>query len=226
MVGPPSPLSRWRDEQSVLPKVGLGLLRHSGAVSEKLRRAGSTGERGVKKAMVLAAMAAVLAGCDTTNTIPYKVSTDNVVAIQNALHGKKISLGEITLAPGVSEHVGCRLAGDVAVAPGKTPHEYIKDALKDELFAAQVYDPAASTTISGEIEDFGFSSVSPAHWLVKLRIRSNASPDGYVVETNYHFDTSFSAISACRNVANAFGPAVSDLIHVAVTNPKFVELAR
>ena len=174
---------------------------------------------------MIALGALVLAGCDTTNTIPYKVSTDNVIAIQAALKDKKVSLGDITLAPNVSEHVGCRLAGDVVVAPGKTPHYYIKEALKDELFAAQVYQPGAPVTIEGQIEDFGFSSVSPAHWLVKLHVRSNVS-QGYTVVVNYDFDTSWTAYSACKNVADAFGPAVSELIHQVVINPDFAMLAR
>jgi hypothetical protein len=179
----------------------------------------------VKRAIAIALGALILAGCDTTNTIPYKVSTDNVIAIQGALKDKKVNLGDITLVAGVSEHVGCRLAGDVVVAPGKTPHEYIKEALKDELFAAQVYQPGAPITLEGQIDGFGFSSVSPAHWLIKMRLRSNVS-EGYEVEVDYTFDTSFSAYSACKNVADAFGPAVSQLIHKAVTNPKFAELVK
>ena len=103
----------------------------------------------MKRAVAIALGTLVLAGCDTTNTIPYRVSTDNVIAIQGALKDKKVSLGDITLAPGVSEHVGCRLAGDVVVAPGKTPHDYIREALKDELFAAQVYQPGAPITLEG-----------------------------------------------------------------------------
>ena len=179
----------------------------------------------MKKHAIVALGALMLAGCETTNTIPYKVSTDNVIAIQNALAGTKVSLGEISLAPGVTENVQCRLAGDVAVAPGKTPREYIKEALKDELFAAQAYAPGSPVTIDGQIEAFGFSSVSPAHWSVKLHVRSNVS-QGYTVETNYHFDTSWTAYSACKNVADAFGPTVSQLIHDVVSNPQFPTLAK
>jgi ABC-type uncharacterized transport system auxiliary subunit len=179
----------------------------------------------VKKQAVIAVATLILAGCDTTNTIPYKVSTDNVIAIQSALRGKKVTLGNFNLAPAVSEQVGCRLAGDVVVAPGKTPHDYIKEAFKDELFAAQVYQPGAPVTIDGQIEEFGFSSVSPAHWLLKLHVRSNVS-EGYTVEVNYDFDTSWTAYSACKNVADAFGPAVSQLIHEVVANPNFAELAK
>jgi hypothetical protein len=129
------------------------------------------------------------------------------------------------LSQGVSEHVGCRLAGDVVVAPGKTPHDYIREAMKDELFAAQVYQPGAPVTLQGEIEDFGFSSVAPAHWLIRMHMRSNVSA-GYTVDVNYDFDTSWTAYSACKNVADAFGPAVAQLIHEVVTNPDFPTLVK
>ncbi len=57
-----------------------------------------------------------------------------------------------------------------------------------------------------------------------MRVRSNRSKEGYPVEVSYTFDTSWTAYSACKNVADAFGPAVSQLIHEVVTNPKFVDL--
>jgi hypothetical protein len=179
----------------------------------------------MKKQTMIVFGALLLAGCETTNTNPYKVSTDNVIAIQNSLAGTKVNIGEISLASGVTESVQCRLSGDVVVAPGKTPHQYIKEALKDELFAAQAYQPGAPVTIEGQVEAFGFSSVSPAHWSVKLHVKSNVSP-GYSVETNYPFETSWTAYSACKNVADAFGPTVSQLIHDVVRNPKFATLAK
>ncbi len=43
---------------------------------------------------------------------------------------------------------------------------------------------------------------------------------------NYRFDTSWSAYSACKNVADAFGPAVQELLHQVVTNPQFAKLAQ
>ena len=57
-----------------------------------------------------------------------------------------------------------------------------------------------------------------------MRVHSNVSNEGYPVEVNYTFDTSWTAYSACKNVADAFGPAVSQLIHEVVTSPKFVQL--
>lgn len=166
-----------------------------------------------------------MVGCETTNSIPYKASTDNIISIQKIASNKqiKVRLNNFTLAPGIDESPTCRLMGPVRVAPGKTIPEYVKDAFQEELFAAHAYDPDAITTINGRIEKLSFSSVSPANWEVSLKVSSNRSP-GYTESVNYAFDTSFTAYSACKNVADAFGPAVQELLHRVVTSPQFLSL--
>lgn len=168
-----------------------------------------------------------LSGCETTNSIPYKASTGNVISIQQTLQlqGKKVSVGTLSLAAGVEESPLCRLMGPVKVAPGKSLPQYIKEAFQEELFMAQVYSPNAPSIIEGRLEALSFSSVSPASWNITLNIKSNVSP-GYTVKTTYPFDTSFSAYSACKNVADAFGPAVQELLRQVVTNPQFSALAQ
>lgn len=134
--------------------------------------------------------------------------------------GKKVSVGNITMAQGVEESPLCRLQGPVKVAPGKSLSQYIKDAFQEELFMAQVYQSNAPVVIDGRIEALSFSSVSPASWDIKLSTKSNVS-DGYTVSVKYPFDTSWTAYSACKNVADAFGPAVQELLKQAVTHPQF-----
>jgi hypothetical protein len=177
---------------------------------------------------VAAAVIVILcvAGCETTNSIPYKASTSNVITIQQSLKAsdKKVSLGSVSMAPGVEDSPLCRLMGPVKVAPGKTPAQYIKDAFQEELFAAGVYAPNASTVIDGTITNLTFSSVSPASWNISMAVKSNSSP-GYTVNTKYDFGTSFTAWDACKNVADAFGPAVQELLKQVVSNPQFAALA-
>ncbi len=167
----------------------------------------------------------VLSGCETTNSIPYKASTANVISIQQTMQaqGKKVSVGNITMAPGIEESPLCRLQGPVKVAPGKSLSQYIKDAFQEELFMAQVYQPNAPAVINGQIDALSFSSVSPASWDIKMSVKSNVS-DGYSVSVKYPFDTSWTAYSACKNVADAFGPAVQDLLKQVVTHPQFGKL--
>lgn len=169
----------------------------------------------------------VLTGCQTTNSIPYKASTTNIISIQQSLQaqGKKVALAGVSMAPGLEESPLCRLNGPIKVSPGKTPTEYIKDAFIEELFAAGAYDPKSPNAITGRIEALSFSSVSPANWMISMSVKSpNAA--GYTVSTKYAFDTSWTADSACRNVADAFGPAVQDLLKQVVTNAQFPTLAK
>ena len=168
----------------------------------------------------------VLVGCSTINSSPYRASPTNVVAVKQALGSSDttLSLGSFSLAPGVEESLTCRLLGPIDVAAGKSVSQYVKEALQEELFLAGAYDPQSSIALSGQIERLGFSSVSPASWDISLRISSNKSA-GYVTDVNYGFGTSFDAYSACQNVANAFGPAVQELLRRVVQNPAFSELA-
>ena len=172
-------------------------------------------------------LAFVLAGCETTNSIPYDPPTTNVITIQNTLEkeGKKVSVGNISLSPGVEESPMCRLNGPIKVAPGKSLPEYIEEAFREELFMAGVYDSNAESKINGKIEKLSFSSVSPAYWDISMKVSSNVSP-GYTVSIHYPFDTSWTAYSACKNVANAFGPAVQSLLREVVTNPNFSSLVK
>lgn len=171
--------------------------------------------------------ALLAAGCETTNSIPYKASTTNVITIQQSMQaqGKKVSIGQVDAATGVDQNPNCRLVGPVTVAPGKSLAQYIKEAMTEELFLAQVYQPNAASVLDARIEELSFSSTSPAYWSIKLNVKSNHS-EGYTVAVKYGFDTSWSAQSACKNVTDAFGPAIQELLKQVVTNQKFALLTK
>lgn len=167
----------------------------------------------------------LVTGCETTNSVSYKASTANVIAIQQILPSKdaKVSLGTVSIASGIDAKPTCRLMGPIVVAPGKTIPQYIKDAFQEELFLAQAYDPRAGVVIEAEIDELTFSSVSPAGWKVGMAVRSNKSK-GYRVLIDYRFETSWTAGNACKNVADSFAPAVQELLKKVVTDSKFVQL--
>lgn len=175
----------------------------------------------------IGALTLLLGACSTTNSIPYKASTANVISIQNSLgeSNAKVSVGSFQVAAGVNQDLTCRLMGPISVAPGKTIPAYIEEALQEELFLARAYDPSSPIAITGQIQELSFSSVSPASWNLGLQVSSSQLPAGYSVSVNYQFDTSFDAFSACKNVANAFGPAVQALLKQVVNNPQFSRLA-
>ena len=179
-----------------------------------------------KKVIFVASVAAIISGCSTTNSTPYKASTGNVIAIQQSLEslGKQVSIGTVSMASGVKESPTCRLMGPIKVAPGKSLAQYIKDAFIEELFMAKAYDPTSQSVINTKIESIKFSSFSPASWDIVMTVSSSNSP-GYSVSVNYGFDTSWDAYSACKNVADAFGPVVQELLGKVVTHPQFSSLA-
>jgi hypothetical protein len=166
----------------------------------------------------------VLTGCETTSSIPYTSSTENVLQFQSALSQSdvKVKLGSFAESESIGE-LTCRLLGPIDVSRGKTRAEYIKDAMQTELFLAQAYSVDSDIVIEGKLDSLNFSSVSPASWEFGFTIFSNKS-SGYSVNTKYQFNTSYSAYSACKNVADAFGPAVQDLINTIVTHPDFAAL--
>ena len=178
-------------------------------------------------AYVVMVSAMLAAGCQTTNSIPYKASTTNVITIQQTMQaqGKKISVNQVVAAAGVDQNPNCRLVGPITVAPGKSLAQYIKEAMTEELFMAQVYQPNAASVLDARIEELSFSSTSPAYWNIKMNVKSNQSA-GYTVSVKYGFDTSWSAVAACKNVADAFGPAVQELLKQVVSNQQFGELAK
>jgi cell division protein YceG involved in septum cleavage len=168
-------------------------------------------------------VAAMTSGCSTTNAVPYKADAENAMAIQQQLNGKKIKVGRVEMAAGIEENPTCRLMGPVDVAPGKTLPQYIEAALQEEVFLAQAYDTNSSNRLNGRIEQLSFSSVSPANWQITMRVNSDTS-EGYTVSVKYEFSSSWDAMSACKNVANAFGPATSELIDRIVKDERFPSL--
>lgn len=174
--------------------------------------------------LTIAGSIVILSGCETTSSRPYAASTNNVLTFQSIITSSesKVKLGSFTEAENTGS-LTCRLNGPVDVSPGKTKAEYIKEAMQTELFMAQAYAIDGDITITGNLDSLKFSSVSPASWEIGFTISSNKS-EGYSVTTKYPFKTSYSAYSACQNVADAFGPAVQNLIGEIVNHSNFKSL--
>ena len=178
------------------------------------------------KYVAVAVAVVSLAACETTSSRPYTPSTDNIMAFQSALTdgGEKVQLSAFTTAAGVESDMTCRALGALEVAPGKTPVSFIEGAMRDELFAAGVYDQKDGSVINGKVTNLEFNSFGTGSWKIALQLSSDAFPQGYEVSTDYSFKTSYSALKACQNVIDAFTPAVQDLIGKAVADPNFGSL--
>lgn len=165
-------------------------------------------------------------GCSTTSSsVQYKASTKNVVAIEDYVRdtGAKVKTSDFTSAPGVDGSPWCRANGPVSFGSGKSASQFIQEALQEELFLAKAYASNAPVSIGGTVDKLTFSSVTPASWDIGLTLTSS---NGEVlrVEQSHRFDTSWDAWSACKNVADAFAPAVQSTLAKAVSDPRFKAL--
>ncbi len=120
----------------------------------------------------------------------------------------------------------CRANGVVATPDEVSFETYIERAFIDELKQANAYDPKSPAVVHGRLEEINFiSSVGKGKWFMKLAVSSNTNP-GYAVDSAYEFSANWVAFRACQQVAQAFVPAVQQLISQVVSDPRFKQLAQ
>ncbi|MFL9878093.1 hypothetical protein PQR63_06875 [Herbaspirillum rhizosphaerae] len=165
--------------------------------------------------------ATLLTGC-AYNASPYGASVQNVDAIKSA-GIKPVAVEKFQSSkPGLAS-ITCRAAGPVTVVPSF--ETYIEKALIDELKLAGAYDAASALKLSGKLEEVDFSSgMSDGKWLFTLTLSNNKN-DSFTTKSTMNFSGSFVADKACQEVAQAFGPAVQQLIRDVIKNPQFKKLA-
>jgi hypothetical protein len=178
---------------------------------------------GVRVLAPLAALAcvALLPAC-AFNINTYGASVDNVENIKRQ-NLPPVALGTFSATkPGVSV-ITCRGAGPVTT-PGKIPYEsYIEGALRDEFRLAGIYDPNSRLVLGGNLELVDFSSnIGVARWMLTLKLSSGDA--SYTTLTEHPFSTNYFGDKACQQVAQAFVPAVQQLIRDVVASPRFKSL--
>lgn len=175
--------------------------------------------------IVLVALLA-LGGCSTYSADRYAISADNVVALRS-LEGKDLQVGEFTSSikgkDGVElKEIMCRGVGPIKTPDGESFAQYIKKALIDEMKIAEVYSASAPIVISGNLEAIDFSSNS-GYWQVAFTLRSS-NGKSISMDEKYPYQTSFYGETACNQTAQAFMPAVQNLVGKAVRSPDFAAL--
>ena len=175
------------------------------------------------RTLLLVSVALALVGCETPTTQRYSTTPSNWLAAKN-LPG-----GPVRVEPfsgGESASLTCRGVGSVAVADGLSHAEYIRRALEHELQAADKASPAAAIALRGRIEQLEFSStegITGGYWALRLRLTSS-NGQAITVAERYEFRAGFGGLSACQNVAQAFAPAVQNLIGNAIKHSGFQRL--
>jgi hypothetical protein len=174
--------------------------------------------------MAIVGFAATLSACGY-NINPYGASVQNVETIK-ALRISPVAVEKFTTFEPELSSIGCRAAGPVRT-PNEQPFEkIIESALTDELKLAGAYDPKSPVIIQGHLEYITFNSnIGAGKWVIKVKVSSKAKPDGFSVDSQHEFSTNWVADKACQQVAQAFGPAVQDLINKIVSHPQFKLLA-
>lgn len=176
------------------------------------------------KKIVLVLSVLSLSACSTFTPQRYNISADNNVALK-ALGAGNISVGTFT-GPSTFDRA-CRGAGPIAPPDSMSFETYIQKALADELKVAGMFDDKTpKTTLTGAVEKLSFSSsrgLTGGEWDIGLRINSSNGKSVFVSE-HYEFESGFIADTACKQTAEAYLPAVQNLIGKLVKAPEFKSL--
>ncbi len=173
------------------------------------------------KSLFIALAALSLTACSTYMPQRYSISADNNVAL------KAIGLGSINVdtfkGPAKFDNA-CRGAGPIAPPDNMSFESYIQKALADELKVAGMFDDKTPrVSLSGVVTRLEFSSsrgLTGGTWDMNVTFNSSNGKTISVVE-HYEFNSGFIADTACKQTAEAFLPAVQNLISKLVKNPQF-----
>lgn len=175
----------------------------------------------MKKILILFAVAVLASGCSTYSASRYSISTDNVMALRS-LNGKTINVGAFSATIPGQKEIMCRGVGPIKTPDGEPFAEFIRKALLDELKISNSYSSLAPVTITGNLDAIDFSSNS-GNWNLALTITASNGKSMSVSES-YGYTSSFYGETACNQTAQAFMPAVQNLIGKVVRSSEFVAL--
>lgn len=175
----------------------------------------------MKKFLLLLTITVLASGCSTYSANRYSISADNVEALR-AINGQSVNVGEFSSAKPVEKEIMCRGVGPIKTPDGETFAEYVRKAFLDELKIAEVYSASAPVTITGNLNAIDFSSTSGT-WNLSLTVNSSNGKSMSVSE-EYSYTSSFYGETACNQTAQAFMPAVQNLVGKVVQSPEFEKL--
>lgn len=181
----------------------------------------------MKKIMVAISML-VLSACSNAPQ-RYSISTGNNITLKTlkASGVGNINVGSFTRTADLNNN--CRLLYGTIALPDKMSFEgYIQNGLVNELKVADMFDDKnAAITLTGVVEQLSFSTLTSllggGSWDIGLRINSSNGKSAYVSE-HYEFEASGQVWAACSQTANAYTPAVQDILGKLITSPDFKSL--
>jgi hypothetical protein len=175
----------------------------------------------MKITLIIACVAALLSGCSTYSASRYSISADNVTALRS-LDGKVVNIGAFSSSTPGQKEIMCRGVGPIKTPDGETFADFVRKALVDEMRIANAYSATAPVTLTGNLDAIDFSSNS-GNWNLVLTVKSSNGKSMSASES-YAFTSSFYGETACNQTAQAFMPAVQNLVGKVVRAPEFASL--
>ncbi len=175
-----------------------------------------------KNLIVFAAL--LLSGCSTFMPQRYNISADTNLVLKT-INSNNINVGSFKGLTNFDNT--CRAVGPISPPDNMSFEEYIQKALADELKVAGKFDDKTpKITLSGVVEQLSFSSsrgLTGGSWDIGLLINSSNNKSIRVSE-HYEFNSGFVGDTACKQTAEAYLPAVQNLIGKLVKSPDFLSL--
>jgi len=175
---------------------------------------------------IILAMSLLFLGACTNAPQRYGISADNNMALKATGNGK-INVGLFSKTADFSNN--CRgIYGQLSLPDNQSFEGYIQKALVDELKVAGMFDDKeVKITLSGVVEQLAFSTLTSltggGSWDIGLRVNSSNGKSTYVSE-HYEFDSSMQVWAACSQAANAYLPAVQNVLGKLIKSPDFKSL--
>lgn len=178
------------------------------------------------KTLITVGALALLTAC-THAPQRYGVSPSNNFALRE-VNAKNVNVGHIGNTSNIENN--CRgIYGALKLPDGLNFEGYLQKALIDELQVAGAYGNSGSgVTLTGTIEKLSFSTLRTltggGSWDIGLRVNSSNGQSVYVSE-HYEYDGSAQAWVACSDAANAYQPAVQNVLGKLFKSSEFKKLA-
>lgn len=177
----------------------------------------------MKVALSVIVIAGLAAGCSTYSAARYSIAPDNVVALRS-LNGKLVNVGAFSATTPGQKEISCRGVGPIKTPDGELFSEFVRKALLDELRIANAFAASAPVTLTGNLDSIDFSSNS-GNWNLSLTVRSSNGKSITVAE-NYAYTSNFYGETACNQTAQAFMPAVQNLVGKVVRSQNLATSSR
>ncbi len=155
--------------------------------------------------------------CESMSPATYSNYADNVVALRNY---EDTTVAVSSMVDNSEFNAACRLVGNLETSGDRTIAEFIQDAFNAEFVFADVYSEDATANSAATLDEASYSSIV-GWWEFTLTLVNPANQNKMTVTSRYEYTSGISAITACINSSQAINPAVQQLIHTTVTDPRF-----